>query len=188
MRTIDLATADDLAEVLALLNGVAEWLTSRGINQWASGFAAERVAPIIERGEMYLVHQDGSAIATVTVSTDGPADFWTPEELAEPARYVAKLATAREHAGQGLGELLLRWTIDLAARQGARWIRLDAWRTNYRLHDFYRGAGWSHLRTVELENRWSGALFQHPAVFDPQARSALPEVPHARQDRACHRN
>jgi len=178
VRTIDLAVADDLAEVLALLNGVASWLTSQGINQWAAGFAVERIASIIERGEMYLVRQNGSAIATVTVSADGDADFWTAEELAEPARYVAKLATAREHAGQGLGELLLRWTIDLGARQGARWIRLDAWRTNQRLHDFYRDAGWSHLRTVELEHRRSGALFQHPAVADPQARSALPEAPH----------
>ncbi|WP_131740919.1 GNAT family N-acetyltransferase [Actinomadura roseirufa] len=178
MRTIDVAVADDLAEVVELLNSVADWLTSRGINQWASRFSAEQMAPIIERGEVYLVRENGSAIATVTVSANGNSEFWTAEELAEPARYVAKLATAREHAGQGLGELLLRWTIDLGARQGARWIRLDAWRTNYRLHDFYRGAGWSHLRTVELEHRRSGALFQHPAVSDPQARNALPKASH----------
>ncbi|TDD95299.1 GNAT family N-acetyltransferase [Actinomadura rubrisoli] len=176
MRSIGPAAPDDLAEVLALLNGVASWLTSRGVNQWAAGFSVERIAPIIERGELYLVRENGSAIATVTVSTHGDADFWTAEELAEPARYVAKLATAREYAGQGLGELLLRWTIDLGARQGAQWIRLDAWRTNQRLHDFYRDAGWTHLRTAELEHRRSGALFQHPAVADPQARCALPET------------
>ncbi|WP_173390587.1 GNAT family N-acetyltransferase [Actinomadura litoris] len=174
MRSIETAGPDDLDEVLALLNGVASWLMSRGIRQWAIGFTAEKMAPIIERGELYVVRENGAAIATVTVSTDGDADFWTTEERAEPARYVAKLATAREYSGQGLGALLLRWAVDLGSRQGAQWVRLDAWRTNYQLHDFYRKAGWSHLRTVELEHRRSGALFQHPAVSDPEARSALP--------------
>ncbi|WP_242909718.1 GNAT family N-acetyltransferase [Actinomadura terrae] len=161
--------------MLGLLNGVADWLLSRGIRQWSIGFTAEKMAPIIERGELYVVREGAAAVATVTVSENGDADFWTPEERAEPARYVGKLATAREYGGQGLGALLLRWAVDLGARQGARWMRLDAWRTNYQLHDFYRKAGWDHLRTVELEHRRSGALFQHPAVSDLVARSALPE-------------
>ena len=76
-------------------------------------------------------------------------------------------------AGQGLGELLLRWVIDLGAHRSVKWIRLDAWRTNERLHDFYRRTGWTYVRTVTLEHRRSGALFQWSATADPEARAAF---------------
>ncbi|MGC4959730.1 N-acetyltransferase family protein [Actinomadura citrea] len=176
MSTIRQAVADDLPDVLEMLNGAASWLTSMGLDQWASGFGAERIGPLIERGEVYVVHEFEHAVATVAISDQGDTDFWTPEELSEPSIYVAKLAAAREYAGMGIGELLLRWAVDLGARRGARWVRLDAWRTNQRLHDFYRRAGWSHVRTVELDHRRSGALFQHPATADLQVRETFKEA------------
>lgn len=172
-RTIQTATARDLPDVLMLLNEAASWLASQGIDQWETGFDEARITPMIQRGEVYLVREDARAVATVTLTSDAEPEFWTPQEQGEPALYIAKLATARRHAGQGLGALLLRWSIDLAARRGMAWARLDAWRTNPDLHAFYRRAGWTHLRTVELEHRRSGALFQHPAVAYPEARAAF---------------
>ncbi|MFI0453729.1 GNAT family N-acetyltransferase [Actinomadura sp. 6N118] len=177
MRTIRLATAGDLGDVLGLLNQAASWLHSRGLDQWPDGFGPERITPMIERGEVYIVRgNSGAALATVAVSTTGDTDFWTPEELAEPSLYVSKLATTRLPAGQGLGELLLRWTVDLAASQDAVWARLDVWRTNRQLHDWYRRAEWTHVRTVSLAHRRSGALFQRPAKVDLTARSAFVSV------------
>jgi GNAT superfamily N-acetyltransferase len=178
VRTIRLATGDDLDEVLALLNQAASWLHSRGLDQWPGGFGADRIAPLLDRGEVYLLHEDTAAIATVTVSRRGDTDFWTPAELAEPALYIAKLAVARDHAGNQLGELILRWTVDLAARQHLTWARLDAWRTNHQLHSWYRRIGWQQVRTVPLPHRNSGTLFQRPAAPDHEARTAFIELPH----------
>jgi GNAT superfamily N-acetyltransferase len=175
VRTIRRAIPGDLGDVLCLLNAAASWLHSRGLDQWPGGFGADRIAPLIDRGEVYLVCEDGIAIATVTVSAEGDTDFWTSAELAEPALYIAKLAIVRGQAGQRLGELLLRWTVDLAARQGANWARLDVWRTNHELHAWYRRAGWTEVRTVPLPHRRSGTLFQHPAVPAIEARSAFVE-------------
>jgi ribosomal protein S18 acetylase RimI-like enzyme len=177
VRTIRLATGDDLEEVLSLLNQAASWLRSRGLDQWPGGFGVNRIAPLIARGEVYLVLDDDVAVATVTVSPRGDTDFWTPAELTEPAFYIAKLAIARDQAGNQLGELILRWTVDLAARQGLTWTRLDVWRTNYELHSWYRRIGWQQIRTVSLSHRNSGTLFQRPAVPDPQARATLIELP-----------
>ena len=176
MRTIRRATCDDLADVLQLLNGAAAWLRSRGLDQWPHGFSAERMRPLVERDEVFLVHEGHRPTATVTVSPDGDPDFWTPTELAEPAHYIAKLATDRDHAGNGLGALLLRWVVDHAALHGMRWVRLDAWRTNADLHEFYRKSGWTHLRTTSLPHRKSGALFQRPALEDITARNAFKEL------------
>lgn len=172
-RTIRLAAAEDLFDVLALLNGASAWLLAQGLDQWESGFGAARIAPMIERGEVYLACEGTTAIATVSLTTAADPDFWTVQEQTEPALYVAKLATARTHTGQGLGAMLLRWCIDLAARQGMVWARLDAWRDNRGLQRFYHRVGWTHLRTVDLEHRRSGALFQHPAFPDVQARAAF---------------
>jgi GNAT superfamily N-acetyltransferase len=174
VKTIQLASHNDVNDVLKLLNEAASWLHTQGFDQWPNGFSAQRIAPIIDRGEMFIVRtESGHPAATVAVSSNGDADFWTVNELAEPAHYVAKLATSRTVASSGLGELLLRWTVDRAARQGMDWVRLDAWRTNSRLHDYYRRAGWAYIRTEEVAHRRSGALFQRAAVEDSIARRSF---------------
>lgn len=169
MTTIRPATADDLNDVLALLNATGRWLKSRGLDQWGNGFGPERIGPMIDRREMYIVHEDAESIATAAMSTDGDTDFWTPTELADNAVYLSKVTVTRDRAGEGLGEMLFRWLVDRAARNGADIVRLDAWRTNQDLLGYYERTGWSYIRTVEREHRRSGALFQKPAALDNDA-------------------
>ncbi|MGH3159944.1 MAG: GNAT family N-acetyltransferase [Streptosporangiaceae bacterium] len=175
-KTITLARTEDLDTVLELLNAAADWLHSRNINQWPDGFGPDRIRPLIERREMYLVHDASDAVATVAMSWLGDRDFWTSAELAESAAYVSKAAVARPQAGHGLGDLLLRWVIDRADKAGARWVRLDAWRTNNALQEYYRQHGWNYVRTVQAAHRKSGALFQRLALPDHGARAAFEEI------------
>jgi GNAT superfamily N-acetyltransferase len=169
MNTIRPATADDLNDVLALLNGTSRWLKSRGLDQWGNGFGADRIGPMVDRREVYIVHDGDTPIATAAASTDGDTDFWTDAELAENAVYLNKVTIARNRAGNGLGTMLFRWLVDRAARQGADLVRLDAWRTNRDLHAYYERTGWRYVRTVEREHRRSGALFQRAAALDTEA-------------------
>jgi GNAT superfamily N-acetyltransferase len=170
VKSIRPAASCDVDDVLGLLNAAASWLHTRGLDQWPHGFGTDRIAPMIDRGEVYLVREDGLAIATIAASPHGDSEFWTPVELDEPALYIAKLAVARDRRGQGLGEMLLRWTVDLAHGRSAQWARLDVWRTNHQLHEWYRRAGWTYVRTVDLPHRGSGTLFQRRAVQDLEAR------------------
>ncbi len=55
---------------------------------------------------------------------------------------------------------MLDWDSYRAFDAGLTWLRLDAWTTNPRLHDYYLGAGFQHVRTIE--SRVSGACFQRP--------------------------
>lgn len=109
----------------------------------------------------------------IATSRDGDTDFWTRDELAEPATYVSKAAVSRRFAGRGIGALMLRWVCDHAAADGSQWVRLDVWKTNRELQSYYRRQGWTYLRTVEAPGRNSGALFQRQAEPDPEARAAF---------------
>lgn len=180
MMCIRLAGQDDLPSVHSLIHAAAEDLHRRGYDQWPNHsptLTPERLGTQIARGETYLVTDGDDPIATIAVADEGDPDFWTPDELDEPAVYISKAAVAVNRRGEGIGHLLMRWVIDQAALAHRRWVRLDAWRTNPELQNYYRNRGWEHVRTVELPRRRSGALFQKPAVPDREARGAFTARP-----------
>jgi hypothetical protein len=167
------AHREDLQTVLNILSMRVIWLHSRGSDQWST-FAQwpPKLTETIDLGHTWLVETtDHEPIGTITVTTSGDPDFWTPEELAAPSLYVAKLATVPpdyvpERATvppsdiRGLGRLMLDWSVDYAARAELEAIRLDVWRTAYDLHRWYMNNGWTKVRTVELPHRKSGTLFE----------------------------
>lgn len=174
---IRLARAEDLGAVMALLDARIRWLRDLGSDQWSTGSTFRtRLTNHIERHETWLLEDGGEPIATITVVTDGDPDFWTPEELRERAIYVSKMASKIDRKGAGLGALMIRWVQDHAARMGLDLVRWDAWRTNSRLQDYYRSIGARHVRTVDVADRWSGALFELPTNADPELPEQLTTV------------
>jgi hypothetical protein len=162
-----LSNPGDLDVVMALLDARIHWLRTRGSDQWSTGSTFRtRLTNNIERGETWLLEDNGEAIATITLGTEGDPDFWTPDELRERAIYVSKMASKIERQGEGLGALMIRWTQDRAAKLNLDTVRWDAWRTNPQLQDYYRSIGAHYVRTVDVADRWSGALFQVPAKAD----------------------
>lgn len=154
----------DLPEVMALLDERRRWLHERGSDQWSPDRAfATRMTNAVDRREVLLLRDDGVSIATITVTSEGDPDFWTPDELKESALYLGKMASAVCRSGEGLGSLMLSWAQDWAARSGFESLRWDVWRTNDQLQDYYRSIGGQYIRTVHAAHRWSGALFQVPA-------------------------
>jgi GNAT superfamily N-acetyltransferase len=158
------ADTAELPEVMALLNERIRWLRQRGSDQWNTGrdFEACTVDAIGQRNT-WLLRDDGTPIATLTLTSEGDPDFWTPEELREPALYLGKMASTVRRSSEGLGSLMLSWAQDRAARTGFDCLRWDVWRTNKQLQDYYQSLGGHYLRTVPATHRWSGALFQIPA-------------------------
>jgi hypothetical protein len=173
MMTIERAGIGDLDDVLGVLNMAAAELHRKGLDQWPHGFTADRIYPYVANAEMWLVRDgNGRPAATIRAAADADPDFWTPAEAAELAQYVSKMARTPD-AKPGTGTMLLRWITDRAAQLGYSWVRLDAWRTNTGLHQYYADRGWTWLRTVAAPGRQSGALFQRPALPDPAAQAAF---------------
>jgi len=155
------ATPADVATILAFRAEAAAWLRQRGIDQWSNPFPPDGILATIQAGETWMVWDDLTPAATITIARCGEPELWNEVERAESAVYCHKLTVARAYSGQGLGAELLNWAGGVAHQEGRRWLRLDAWDTNASLHDYYRRQGFRYLRIANRPP--SGALFQRPA-------------------------
>jgi GNAT superfamily N-acetyltransferase len=152
----------DVDILLAFRAEAAAWLRERGSDQWSTPFPRDELLARIRAGETWIVWDDDRPAATVTITTWGPPELWTAEELQQPALYVHKLTVRRAHAGRRLGAELLDWAGGRAYHEGRRWLRLDCWSDNLELHAYYVREGFTYLRT-EAREPPSGALFQRRA-------------------------
>ncbi|MER6460268.1 GNAT family N-acetyltransferase [Streptomyces sp. NPDC001228] len=154
------AQLDELSSVEALLRGASAWLASRGIDQWQYPPHRDRITEALKQGVCFLAFEEGRPIATIQVDAFADPEFWTYEDDPTSALYVHRMAVSRDASGIGVGGRLLDWAAGHAASKGRRWLRLDAWKDNEGLHDYYTNAGFTLVRVVDLPHRRSGALFQ----------------------------
>nr|WP_202472692.1 GNAT family N-acetyltransferase [Streptomyces sp. SID4921] len=165
---------------MAFREEAATWLTGLGSDQWQRPYPADRLLATIRAGAVFLVRDDDVTAATITLSPDVEEGLWTEEELSEPSSFVTKLTVARTHAGQNLGGRLLDWAGDRAYRDGAKWLRLDAWTTNEALQRYYLQHGFEHVRTV----REGGAVNGGPRVSGWLAQRATALADHGFEEAA----
>lgn len=173
------AAPDELGVILELLSESVRWLQDKGIDQWATPWPDEagrnrRIARDLTDGKTWLVLDDAEVAGTITID---PAEdsVWPAHKRQEKAVYVRKVIVRRSYAG--LGALLFDWAADVAARvHGARWIRIDVWTTNRRLHAYYQRLGFQFRDLAENPEYPSRALFErstsqrrrdYQAVFRP---------------------
>ncbi|MFM9452348.1 GNAT family N-acetyltransferase [Streptomyces europaeiscabiei] len=173
------ATLADVPRLHQFRTDAAAWLAGRGSDQWSTPYPEELLRQSIVAGEVFLVHEATITDPVATVTLDAKADpvLWTPEEIQEPAFYVHKLTVASPGSRRGLGSRILDWCGDQAARAGARWLRLDAWTSNTRLHAYYRTQDFIHVRTVHDDEAYgSGWVAQRPAVISRTPLFEGPEI------------
>lgn len=172
------ARSGEIDQAVSLVTTRADWLRGRGMDQWNHRDLSPDVRTAVEAGLCWLLLDGETPVATVTLATTADPDFWTPEEIAQPALYVSKAATALTHQGQGLGRLLLHTAATYAHGLGIRRLRWDVWKTNTALQQHYLEAGATYLRTVDLPHRFSGALFElaHTVLDDPARIEAPAEI------------
>ena len=168
----------DLDAVSGLVRQAAEWLrTSKDTDQWARPWPdrihhRERMVNDLLKGKTWLVWDGETAVATITVDTDEPADLndkpvWPERERHRSALYVRRVVVARTYSGSGLGAALLDWAADVAERDhGAELIRIDVWTANLELHAYYEGQ-----RFIRQSSRDPGELAGYPsqALFEREA-------------------
>ncbi|GAA2755280.1 GNAT family N-acetyltransferase [Actinopolymorpha rutila] len=171
LPTMRPATEADLPAVFALLTEAAERLAEHGVEQWPTrferdgGWRARRIEEYVADGYLYLGSDDRGYVATITLSPHADPDFahaWPggPED----ALYIFRFAIAGRVAGHHVGEHLLAWAADRAARAGKSWLRVDVHRRNEELHRYYERMGFTRVGTVVTPPRRSGALYQRPSA------------------------
>jgi GNAT superfamily N-acetyltransferase len=171
------ANPDDIAACIDLRVKSEQALAAAGITQWHDREHGRQVITRwIEQGAMHVVTTlDGGVVGCFALAGADP-DFWTPAEAVQPALYLYKFMIRADRRGTGLGEVILDWCAQRAAEVGARWLRLDCWRTNTALHQLWINRGFVRLDIREHPVRNSGALFQRDAgtvLAAPELRKSI---------------
>lgn len=129
--------------MFSILVGAAEWIASRGINQWGhylDGSGRVELADALAQGEVYLFIRDGAPVGTISLGL-APSEWdravWGSEVAADEAAYVHRFAVARSAAGTGAGEAMLDWAEGRALAEGRRFLRLDCVALNEGLNRYY---------------------------------------------------
>ncbi|MEU1562755.1 GNAT family N-acetyltransferase [Streptomyces mirabilis] len=177
MRIIP-AQPDDVAKLLAFREEAAAWLTRLGFDQWQRPYPADRLLATIKADTVFMVMDGDETVATITLTPEAEEGLWTEAELDEPSRFINKLTVARTHAGQNIGGRLLDWAGDRAYREGAKWLRLDAWTANEALQRYYLQQGFDYVRTV----REGGAVNGGPRVSGWLAQRRTAAADHGFED------
>jgi len=158
--------AGDLSHVQDLMEDATRWLRTMSTDQWANPWPSEdarkqRIQAAIAAGRTWIVWDGAMPVATVSASPNDH-EIWPPENRRDSAVYVRRLVVRRQYSGHRLGAQLLDWA-GLRARRDydARWVRVDVWRTNEKLHAYYRQQGFEFCGFCEsIEDYPSSALFQ----------------------------
>lgn len=176
IRTASLADIPRLKQFRA---DAAAWLASQGSDQWSTTYPDELLQKSVQAGDVFLIQgsEARDPIATVTLDRKADSVLWTEQEAKEPALYVHKLTLSTPARGTGLGALLLDWCGDRAVRTGSKWLRLDAWTTNTRLHIYYQQLGFRHVRTVDAPEAYgSGWVGERRAAACLTPFTAAPQL------------
>lgn len=170
------AAAQEIDEVLAVLDEAAAWLGARGVRQWPPRFEREWVEPGVLAGDTWLAVDGGQAVATVTL--DRADRLWSDRPA--PAAYVHRLAVRRVAAG--LGARILDWAAATAAADGLRFLRLDCVASNRRLRDHYEAAGFRHCGDARVTGPPGARAEPGPAVTVCRYELRLPAADRSRPE------
>lgn len=158
---IRLATDTDIPDIVRLRREAAEWLSSLGSDQWSNGIDEDeftrRVQESIHSNETWVAVDNDQVLGTIAIDSHTNPGLWSSEEM-QNSLIIHRMIKTRG-APEGLGADLLHHAEHVATQNGAHWLRLDAWTTNIALHEYYRRAGFEHVRTIEGHHTQSAALF-----------------------------
>src|SRR5690242_6252333 len=179
------AGTQDHGAVSGLRAEAEDWLRTMSTDQWAEPWPNEdgleqRIRDAIRAARTWIAWDGAVPVATITASPNHH-EIWPEENRRDPAVYVRRLVVSRDrrYTGHGLGAQLLDWAGLRANREyGARWVRVDVWTTNTKLHKYYQNQGFEFCGFCEwIADYPSAALFQKPIdeikpLEDPLFREA----------------
>ena len=171
---IRIAEPADAPRVLAVFDGIMEWLVAQGRTaQWGTRPWSQRpdlvtrVEARIARGELRVAEEDGEILGVLSVS-EQCADYVSPPP--EPELFINLLGTSRRAKGRGVGGLLIERARQEARGRGLRLLRVDCFAgDDGKLRDWYVGQGFTPVEAVTVRRPgqpdWPGMLLAQPVEF-----------------------
>ena len=151
---LTLATAEDLATVVALRNAVASQLTSRyGIGHWSSTATEARLRRDMRRSSVYVLKHRGRVIATLMLQTRKPRvidrAYFTPVQR---PLYLIDMAVDPARQRSGIGRRCIADAVRMCKAWPADALCLDAYDADAGAGGFYRKCGFTEVGRTAYRN------------------------------------
>lgn len=138
----------DLGEVLSLLAEGGRAMAARGEPQaWPAPFPADKVAPFLDAGCVYVAVADSGAIAGTFTLVDHDPSYWG--KLAGTFAHLHRMAVRRSLGGRGIGGQMVSRAAELAIVQNSPALRLECLCEATRLRRYYESFGFVAIGNVE---------------------------------------
>jgi GNAT superfamily N-acetyltransferase len=140
---LQIATADDVPDLVSLQTAVNQHLTSKyGKGHWSGGVTEKGVLFTMRIAKVYIIRYRGRLIATLTLSTRKP---WAIDKkyfsASERPLYLTGMAVSPDEQLKGVGSLCIEEACRIARKWPGDAIRLDAWDAAAGAGEFYRKCG-----------------------------------------------
>ena len=151
---LQVATTNDVAELVSLRNAVAQLLTSQhGNGHWSYGVTDKGVCFEMQRGTIYIARYRKRLVATLTLSTRKP---WAIDKKFFSASrrplYLTSMAVTPGRQRKGVGRLCIEQAREIATRWPGDAIRLDAYDAAAGGGEFYRKCGFREVGRAIYRN------------------------------------
>ncbi|HEX5322644.1 MAG TPA: GNAT family N-acetyltransferase [Capsulimonadaceae bacterium] len=152
--TLQIATSNDVAEIVVLRNATSEALTSRyGDGHWSVGSSERGVLFAMKTARLYIARDRGRLIALLALSPKKP---WAVDKsyfhASTKPLYLTNMAVAPDVQRTGIG----RRCIEEARRIARDWpgdaIRLDAYDAEAGAGGFYAKCGFKEVGRASYRN------------------------------------
>jgi GNAT superfamily N-acetyltransferase len=153
--SLQVATADDVADLVSLRNAAGDRLTSQyGRGFWSNGRTTDKGVLFAMRiATVYIGRHRNRAIATLTLSTRKP---WAIDRkhfsASKRPLYLTSMAIEPDQQRRGVGRSCMEEVRRIAAEWPGDAIRLDAWDAEAGAGEFYRKCGFREVGRATYRN------------------------------------
>lgn len=144
----------NLPEIFRLTQACSSHLQSQDIQQWDETYPSlELLERDINSGAMFSLFESTELIGMIVMDDIQSSQYksidWQLKE--KPILVVHRLAIAPQHQGKQLGLHLMQYAEGMAKSGGYKSIRLDAYKHNPKLQQFYIALGYISVGEIDLE-------------------------------------
>jgi ribosomal protein S18 acetylase RimI-like enzyme len=141
-------------DIYLILDACRTAMLAKGIQQWDESYPTlQLVEKDIAAGGMYSIYQDSILVGAIVMDEKQSPQYETVNwQLSqEPILVIHRLAINPSLQGNGLGKEAMEKAHEFATQKGYKNIRLDAYKRNEGLLNFYTKLGYQAVGEIPLE-------------------------------------
>lgn len=156
-------------QVTSLLVNAAEWMESKGIEQWKKEmFTPELIHSYFLEREVFILYMAEQPAAMFTLQA-GDLEYW--QQLNDEGYfYLHRLTVHQDFRSVGLGAIAIQWASDYAHSSGKKGLRLDCMAHLPTLNRFYQSQDFRYMGTHEVKGRLASLYEKLAPAKDHQIR------------------